>query len=257
MSVDGSDLSPAQAARTSYRDFVDEHTSEENENLVDYLIRHNHSSPIEFAGATFYMVMPIFVARQLVRHRTAVINEESLRYVEPRKDFYIPAPEECKLQSTSSKQGASQTLVDDPDAVINNVAVAGALSQAYYEYLAKTGLAKELCRTVLPLGQYTAWYWKANLRNIFHMLQLRLDSHAQAQIQVYAQAMLEQLEPYFPKTIEAWKLHVLNAVTFSADEWAAIASTLTSEEYEYILEIAEKRGMRKTRLKEFEAKLNN
>jgi len=219
MSVDGTDLTPAIAARTSFRTFVDQYSPNSNENLVDYLIRKHHDTPVEFPDATFYMVLPIFVARQMVRHRTASINEESLRYVEAREEFYIPSREECKAQSTNNKQGSGDLLDDETsNSVMALIGVQGRDAHYVYNNLLNLGLSKELSRTVLPLGQYTAWYWKANLRNIFHLLHLRLDEHAQYQIRVYAEAMLEMLREYFPVTIEAWENHVRNAVTFSADE---------------------------------------
>jgi thymidylate synthase (FAD) len=263
MGVDGSDITPATAARTSYRDFVDAHSDQQNVDLVDYLIRKQHATPIEFASATFYMIMPIFVARQLVRHRTASINEESLRYIEAREEFWVPSVEECKTQSTTNKQGSSSNLVEDPAYCQEQISNSAWSDHAVYESLLSTGLSREVSRTVLPLGTYTAWYWKANLRNVFHLLQLRLDEHAQVQCRVYAQAMLEMLKPYFPKTIEAWENHVLNAVTFSADEWKAVKAALEMLKFRelegftgYALEYAhEVCGLRKTRLQEFRQKL--
>ena len=223
VSVDGSDMSPVEAARTSYGDLAGNHTQKENEGLDDYLIRKSHGGPLEFTGITFYMVLPIFVARQLIRHRIGVsINEESLRYVEPRKEFYIPEASECKTQSQSSKQGSSDTLVDSPKDISRLIEESGNASHMVYQSLLDTGLSKELCRTVLPLGQYSAWYMKFNLRSIFALLTLRLDSHVQEQTKVYAESMLRQIEPYFPVCIKAWKNHVLNSVTFSQDEWKVV-----------------------------------
>lgn len=258
MSVDGNDLTPAQAARTSYRDFVDAHTTEQNENLVDYLIRKRHDTPVEFAGATFYMVMPIFVARQMVRHRTASINEESLRYVAPRAEFYIPATEECKGQSKVNKQGSSNDLIDMPGEAQSIIQNHGEWSHRTYHSLVELGLSKELSRTVLPLGQYTAWYWKANLRNIFHLLQLRVDAHAQYQIRVYADTMLEMLQPMFPNTVAAWENHVLNALTLSGDEVALLRDFLcgvTKDEFTGNLEAMAVGALRKTRAAEFLVKV--
>lgn len=223
VSVDGSDMSPVEAARTSYGDLAGNHTQKENEGLDDYLIRKSHGGPLEFTGITFYMVLPIFVARQLIRHRIGVsINEESLRYVKPRKEFYIPSVNECKTQSQSSKQGSSDILVAEPEKVSQLVEEVGLMSHVAYQLLLDTGLSKELCRTVLPLGQYSAWYMKFNLRSIFALLTLRLDSHVQEQTKVYAESMLRQIEPYFPVCIKAWKNHVLNSVTFSQDEWKVV-----------------------------------
>ena len=261
MEVDGTDLTPVQAARTSYRSFVDEHTDQENENLVDYLIRNHHDSPIEFPDVTFHMVLPIFVARQLIRNaRVGVaLNEESLRYISPRPDYYIPSPEECRKQSSSSKQGSSEELVDSPEDVVVAIQAIGDECHNTYSYLQATGLSNELCRVVLPLGQYTAWYWKTNLRSLFHLLKLRLDPHAQAQTRVYAQAMLDLVTPHFPNTVAAWENHVLNSVTFSQDEWKAIKDTTQTFNIDityHILATAKSQGMRSTRLKELENKLS-
>lgn len=267
MSVDGNDITPAQAARTSYRSFVEDHSPEDNENLVDYLIRHEHGSPIEFPDVTFYMVLPIFVARQLIRNtRVGVsVNEESLRYVSARPEYYVPSPEECRRQSKSSKQGSSDEVLPElaNKTAISIIQASCSLAHESYQTLHNVGLSNEMCRVVLPLAQYTAWTWKINLRSLFHLLKLRLDPHAQYQTSVYAQAMLDLIKPYFPATVAAWENHVLNAVTFSGDEWDAIYFTL----HRYlrdgdsdwlttaVLQVAKENGMRPTRLKEFEQKL--
>jgi len=264
MAVDGDDLTPVDAARTSYRDFTANHTDADNENLVDYLIRHKHNTPLEFAGATFRMVMPLFVARQLVRHRTASINEESLRYVGARPEFYIPSPEECRHQSETNKQGTSKAMgYRDANTAIAEITRSGVAAHDAYAYLVDLGLARELARTVLPTGQYTCWHWRANLRNIFQLLELRIDLHAQYQTRVYAEAMFDLLKPYFPNTFAAWTNHVLNAVTFSGDEMIALQQFIHDPNpdafyRDSVLDIcnnAKDNGMRPTRLKELEAKL--
>lgn len=200
----GHDLKPAEIARTSYRNDK-ERTQEENEKLINYLMKHHHDTPFEFCGATFYVVMPIFVARQWVRHRAASINEESLRYVEPRRWVYIPEHDRCQKQSQSNKQGSGVECVDDPFAVRVAMADNADRCLAVYDGLIETGLARELARSVLPLGLYTAWYWQANLRMILHFLSLRTDPHAQYEIRVYADAMLDQVRQVFPTVIKAWE----------------------------------------------------
>lgn len=179
MDVYGDNHRPAIAARTSYRKDASDYTDEQNERLISYLVKHRHTTPLEFCGATFFMVMPIFVARQLVRHRTASINEESLRYVDARNQFYLPELDRMQKQSKTNKQGSAPELVDDP-AYCQEIIERAAL-QAYSEYdtLLMLGLAKELARIVLPLNTYTAWYWSCDLHNILHLLSLRLDPHAQ------------------------------------------------------------------------------
>jgi thymidylate synthase (FAD) len=201
--VMGTDRTPAQTARTSFRN-VKERTPEEDAKLTDYLISHGHNTPIEFNQVRFYMKMPIFVARQLVRHRTASINEVSLRYVKAAREFYIPEPERCQKAPTQNKQGSSNEVVDDPERIRMLIEATGNLAFDAYETLLADGLAPELARMVLPLGTYTEWYWQCDLHNFLHMLKLRLDSHAQYEIRVYAEAMLELVRPIFPTIIESW-----------------------------------------------------
>lgn len=202
--VMGGDRTPAQTARTSFRNRV-ERTEEEDAKLTDYLVRNWHTTPFEFCQVRFYMKMPIFVARQLVRHRMASINEISLRYVQATEEFYIPEVERCQRQSESNKQGSSSEIVDDPDYVRGVIEHAGREAFSAYEKLLGAGLSKELARSVLPLGTYTEWYWQTDLHNFLHMLRLRLDPHAQYEIRVYAQAMLDLARPHFPTIIAAWE----------------------------------------------------
>ena len=220
--VDGDDMTPAEAARTSFNSDITEYTDKQNADLVDYLIRHKHTTPLEFCGAVFYMVMPIQVARQLVRHRTFSINEMSLRYVKPLPYSYVPARSRMNKQSTNNKQGSSSEIIDCPIEVEIVFTHHNEMSQLAYEQLLECGVAKELARGVLSVNQYTAWYWHANLHNILHFLKLRLDPHAQEEIRMYAQAMLDQLEIFFPNIIASWKNHTQEAITFSRDEWLAI-----------------------------------
>lgn len=201
----GDDLKPARIARTSFRNSDASKTQEENERLIKYLYGHQHNTPFEFCGAVFYCVMPIFVARQWVRHRSASINEESLRYVDARREVYIPAEDRCQKQSTSNKQGSALELVDNPHLVQALIRRNAEECFHNYEQLLAQGLAKELARSVLPLGLYTGWYWQANLRMILNFLSLRTDSHAQYEIRAYADAMLEMLRPIFPTVIRAWE----------------------------------------------------
>lgn len=201
----GDDRTPARCARTSYRNAGAKRSEAEDAKLTKYLITHHHSTPLEFCQALFYMKMPIFVARQLVRHRTASINEVSYRYIRAVREFYIPDYERMNRQSTTNKQGSSSDIVDRPEVVHQVIVDSCNGSFDAYEKLLAEGLAAELSRTVLPLGTYTEWYWQANLRNILHLLELRLDGHAQYEIRVYAQAMLDLLRPIYPTIIEAWE----------------------------------------------------
>jgi len=202
--VMGDDRTAAQTARTSFRNRA-ERSTEDDAKLTKYLVTHRHTTPLEFCQVRFYMKMPIFVARQLVRHRTASINEISLRYVQATEEFYIPDVARCQKQSTSNKQGSSSEIVDDPSSVRFIIREAGEAAFRYYQGLINAGLSKELARTVLPLGTYTEWYWQTDLHNFLHMLRLRLDPHAQYEIRVYAQAMLDLARPHFPTAIAAWE----------------------------------------------------
>lgn len=202
--VMGHDRTPAQTARTSFRNKT-ERTPEDDAKLTGYLVRHQHTTPLEFCQVRFYMKMPIFVARQLVRHRTASINEVSYRYVKAAREFYVPAPERMQAQSNSNKQGSSHEVIAFPENAIQQIVDAGNFAFDTYERLLNLGLAAELARSVLPLGTYTEWYWQNDLHNTLHLLRLRLDSHAQYEIRVYAEAMLALLEPIFPTIIRSWK----------------------------------------------------
>ena len=200
----GTDRTPAQTARTSFRNRA-ERTPEEDARLTDYLVRHRHTTPLEFVQLLFYMKMPIFVARQLVRHRTASINEVSYRYVKAAREFYVPAPERMQKKAESNKQGSSHEIVGDPGRCAQIIIQCGHEAFEGYEALLDAGLAPELARSVLPLGTYTEWYWQCDLHNTLHMLHLRLDSHAQHEIRVYAQAMLDLIRPLYPTIIASWE----------------------------------------------------
>lgn len=200
----GDDRTPAQTARTSFRNRK-ETSVEQDAKLTDYLVRNRHTTPLEFINLRFYMKMPIFVARQLVRHRMASINEISYRYVQAAREFYVPALDRMQRKAESNKQGSSSEIVEQPDRCRDIIKVAGDYAFNQYEELLARGLAPELARTVLPCGTYTEWYWAADLHNTLHMLGLRLDPHAQYEIRVYAEAMLNLIKPIFPTIISSWE----------------------------------------------------
>lgn len=210
--VMGHDRTPAQCARTSYRNAGAARTEEQDTKLTNYLVRNKHTTPLEFCQVRFYMKMPIFVARQLVRHRTASINEVSYRYVTAAREFYVPELARMQRKSESNKQGCSSEDCDDAEKCTWRISDSGNAAFDVYEYLLENNLAPELARTVLPLGTYTEWYWQADLHNTLHMLRLRLDPHAQYEIRVYAQAMLDLLKPVFPTIIAAAGFGETNAV---------------------------------------------
>ncbi|MFZ4484715.1 MAG: FAD-dependent thymidylate synthase [Chthoniobacterales bacterium] len=201
----GDDRTPAQTARTSYRNRK-ERTAEEDAKLTKYLVRNRHTTPLEFVQLRFYMKMPIFVARQFIRHRTASVNEISYRYVQASREFYVPELDRCQKQSQTNKQGSDVELVDEPHKIQSIIYSACNDAFDQYERLISLGLANELARTVLPLGTYTEWHWQCDLHNTLHLLKLRLDPHAQFEIRVYAEAMLQLIRPHYPTIINAWEV---------------------------------------------------
>lgn len=213
----GSDQMICDAARLSYANAKRPMISDDAK-LIDYLLEHSHTSPFEQVVFTFHAKMPIFVARQWVRHRTARLNEFSGRYSEMRDEFYVPEESELKIQSTTNKQGREDEQVSD--ALLCQQAMAEHSRVAFntYQALLGKGMAKELARTVLPLSAYTEWYWQIDLHNLMHFLRLRLDSHAQYEIRVYADALYTLIKPYVPMAVQSFERHVLNAKKFSADE---------------------------------------
>ena len=197
------DYAIVQAARVSYGSGTK--TVNEDRGLIRYLMRHSHSTPTEMVEFKFHCKMPILVARQWIRHRTANINEYSGRYSIMKDEFYIPIPEDLTTQSKTNKQGGSvpldNLLAQDFLNVINEIS-----DKAYgeYEKYLAAGVSREQARMILPVNNYTEWYWKCDLHNILHFLALRCDSHAQYEIRVFADAMLKLIEPIVPFAVEAW-----------------------------------------------------
>ena len=211
----GSDDSIVQAARVSYGKGTKKRTQDRG--LIRYLMRHKHTTPFEMVEFKFHAKMPIFVARQWVRHRTATINEYSLRYSEARDDFYIPNFDDIHFQSTINKQGRAETEVPDElkNRVISHFEEISKRSFDLYSEMNENGIARELARAILPVNFYTEWYWKNDLHNTFHFLRLRMDAHAQYEIRVYANAMAEIIKKIVPMAFEAFEDYVLNGLDFS------------------------------------------
>ena len=204
----GGDLSIVQAARISYG--AGTKTAREDAGLINYLMRNDHTSPFEMVEFKFHIKMPIFVARQWVRHRTASINEVSARYSVLPNEFYIPNISNICAQSKTNKQGSADPLPETKALAIQElITVNSATNYSYYEELLALGLSRELARMVLPLNIYTEWYWKANLHNTLHFLKLRLDSHAQYEIRAYAIVLAGMLEQSCPVTYKAFIDHKL------------------------------------------------
>ena len=256
----GDDAAIVQAARVSYGKGTK--TVNEDKGLINYLMRNDHSSPFEMAEFKFHVKMPIFVARQWIRHRTASVNEYSGRYSVIEDDFYIPTIEQLAAQSTKNHQGRSDVPLTKREALEVQKILTEESNEAYDDYLylmnedpfgnkidkAKQGLARELARTILPINVYTQWYWKANLRNIFNFIRLRNDSHAQYEIKVYAQAMFDIVKQVCPYSVEAFEKYVVNAVKFTEPELAALSSIIDKN-------AKIESGLRGTELLEFQAKL--
>ena len=169
-------------------------------------MRHNHTSPLEMVEFKFHCKMPMFIARQWVRHRTANINELSGRYSEMPEEYYIPRLDDFRNQSVTNTQGSEGYIdVYEAQAIMKEMEeICGGVFTKYHEFL-KQGLVREQSRMVLPLNTYTEWYWKIDLKNLLHFLNLRCDSHAQKEIQVYGNAILALIKPIVPWTIDAWE----------------------------------------------------
>jgi thymidylate synthase (FAD) len=231
----GGDERVVQSARVSYG--AGTKSYREDAGLIDYLLRNQHTSPFEQVSLTFHVKLPIFVARQWIRHRTARLNEISGRYSVMKDDFYVPADEDVSLQSTDNKQGRSTEILDSAtiDKVKSSLEHAQQQSYADYTSLIEDGIARELARINLPLSLYTEWYWQIDLHNLFHFLALRLDAHAQKEIRVYAEVMLDIAKKVAPRCCESFERHILGGVRFSQEELAEIKRRLNQEKTESML----------------------
>jgi len=222
----GGDQRIVQAARVSYG--AGTKSYRQDRGLIHYLIKNWHTSPIEQVQLTFHTKMPIFVARQWVRHRTARLNEISGRYSVMRDEFYVPAPEQIRPQSESNKQGRSEERFSEETEgeIIRLFEEEQRSVYANYQRLLDLNVARELARNNLPLSMYTEWYWQIDLHNLFHFLRLRLDPHAQYEIRAYAEALAQCARAVAPLAYEAFEEHILGSVTFSRAECEALATML-------------------------------
>ena len=233
----GDDAAVVQAARVSYG--TGTRRVSEDAGLIRYLMRHRHTTPFEMAEIKYHVKLPIFVARQWVRHRMANINEYSARYSVMDREFYIPAPEQLAAQSSANRQGRGAVLQgDEARAVLDMLRTDAARCHDDYAAMlnegegadpARQGLARELARMNLTLNTYTQWYWKADLHNLLSFLSLRADRHAQFEIRVYADAMLDTVRAWVPTTFAAFCDYRLGAATFSAPMLAALRRMLAGE----------------------------
>lgn len=214
----GSDDAIVQAARVSYGKGTKSVNTDRG--LIRYLMRHEHTTPFEMCEVKFHIKLPIFVMRQLVRHRTASLNEYSARYSVITDEFYIPPKEQLKQQSTNNKQGRDEELAgEEKEYVLESMKNLWDYNYNIYEYYINNyNLARESARSVLPVGGYTECYWKANLKNFLHMARLRMDPHAQWEIREYANALYNLVKPLFPAACEAFEDYQVESVKVSGLE---------------------------------------
>lgn len=237
----GDDAAIVQAARVSYGDGTK--TVNEDIGLINYLMRHRHTTPFEMCEIKLHMKMPIFVARQLIRHRTANVNEVSARYSILPNEFYIPQPENLGVQSKVNRQGRGDMLSpEESQRIIDIIRTESEMSfRNYSDCLNDIGdgtpidpeipmLARELARMNLSLNFYTEWYWKIDLHNLLHFLGLRDDPHAQYEIRVYAKAITEIVQQWCPHAYEAWVEHRHHAYTLSRTALRALAPAMWANE---------------------------
>ena len=235
----GNDSAVVQAARVSYG--AGTRKVREDQGLIRYLIRHRHTTPFEMCEIKFHVKLPIFVARQWIRHRTANINEYSARYSILDNEFYIPAPEHLARQSSTNRQGRGSVLEGSQALTVMRMLRDDA-TRAHAHYVEmmdisgdekdqadSPGLARELARMNLTLNFYTQWYWKVNLHNFMHFLSLRGDQHAQYEIRAYANVMLEILKKWVPDTFDAFSDYRLGAAELSAKSIIVLRQMLAGE----------------------------
>ena len=246
----GDDAAITQAARVSYGRGTK--AVQNDEGLIRYLMRHWHSTPFEMCEVKFHVKLPVFVARQWIRHRTANVNEYSARYSILDREFYIPAPEHLAAQSTVNNQGRGALLEGAEAARVLDLLREDAMrSYDHYEAMlsqeGQQGLARELARMNLPANVYTQWYWKVDLHNLFHFLRLRADAHAQYEIRVYAETMCQIVKDWVPLAYGAFEDYRLGGATLSGKAIEVLKRRLKGE-----VVTQETSGMSKGEWREFE-----
>jgi len=239
----GDDAAIVQAARVSYGRGT--RKVSEDAGLIRYLMRHRHSTPFEMCEIKYHVKLPIFVARQWIRHRMASVNEYSARYSILDREFYVPEKRHLAAQSASNRQGRGEVLDGEAaEAVLSLLREDAARCYDHYTLMLDEsdaeaaggeagrggyGLARELARMNLTLNTYTQWYWKSDLHNLLNFLALRLDSHAQYEIRVYAEAMLDTVRAWVPTAAAAFEEYRRGAFTFSASMLAVLRRMLAGE----------------------------
>ncbi len=245
----GDDNAITQAARVSYGKGTKAVSNDEG--LIRYLMRHWHSTPFEMCEVKFHVKLPVFVARQWIRHRTANVNEYSARYSILDREFYIPAPEDLAAQSTINNQGRGEALTGaEAQRVLEILKADSDSAYDHYEEMisedGKQGLARELARMNLPANIYTQWYWKVDLHNLFHFLRLRADSHAQYEIRVYAEEMCRLVKDWVPFAYSAFEDYRMGGANLSGKGVECVRRMLKGEEV-----TQETSGMSKGEWREF------
>ena len=245
----GDDAAICQAARVSYGKGTK--SVQNDEGLIRYLMRHWHSTPFEMCEIKLHVKLPVFVARQWIRHRTANVNEYSARYSILDREFYIPAPEHLAAQSVVNNQGRGEALTGDEAArVLEYLKADSARAYGHYQEMisdeGQQGLARELARMNLPANIYTQWYWKVDLHNLLHFLRLRADAHAQYEIRVYAEEICKLVADWVPFAYKAFEDYRLGAVTMSAQMVDCLRRMIAGEEV-----TEENCGMSKREWREF------
>ena len=237
----GNDTSIVQAARVSYGKGTKKVSTDSG--LIKYLMRHWHSTPFEMCEIKYHVKLPIFIARQWIRHRTANVNEYSARYSILDKEFYLPAPEHLAAQSKINRQGRGDVLEGEKAKQVLDL-LKGDAEQTYNNYETmlnerydgtvieenQVGLARELARMNLTLNTYTQWYWKTDLLNLMNFLRLRADHHAQYEIRAYADAMLDTVKKWVPITYEAFMDYRVGGTEVSGKGKAVIQKLIKGEE---------------------------
>ena len=238
----GNDNAIVQMARVSYGEGTK--TVNEDRGLIRYLMEHKHTSPFEGCMIKLHLKMPIFVARQWVRHRTASMNEYSLRYSEMRDEFYVPDLSEIQLQSKSNKQGSeeglSQTMQEEFRLMVETT---NKNCMDEYKDSLEAGVAREMARITLPLTAYTEFYWQISLHNLLHFLRLRCDGHAQKQIRDYADVILQMVNTWVPLTAEAFHDFVMESKSFSRIEMNLLHMITQAMPVEFGMERMKKAGL--------------
>jgi thymidylate synthase (FAD) len=251
----GDDAAICQAARVSYGKGTK--SVQNDEGLIRYLMRHWHSTPFEMCEIKLHVKLPVFVARQWIRHRTANVNEYSARYSILDREFYIPRAQDLAAQSVVNNQGRGEALTgEEADRVLRYLKDDAGRAYDHYEEMisdeGQQGLARELARMNLPANIYTQWYWKVDLHNLFHFLRLRADAHAQYEIRVYADAICEMVKDWVPAAYGAFEDYRMGGATLSGKALECLRKMLAGEEV-----TQETSGMSKGEWREFMGVLND